>query len=168
MLATLRTGTPPPSDRLHPRITEREAFCPSPPVAEIRFDQQALPTRHPTDAVNTLSNALTITANATPGRVRVSAFGAQAIAGAGTLLNLKLNVMGASGTALTWQRFIFNETPVLNPANGRVKLEFNGLDIPYGFAKCAVVVQGGDNLASDDRYLGTSRPDRGDVQLPEL
>ncbi len=39
------------------------------------------------------------------------------------------------------------------PAAGRVKVEFNGLDIPYGFAKCAVAVQGGDNLSSDDRYL---------------
>ncbi|MBL0156553.1 MAG: BatA domain-containing protein [Bryobacterales bacterium] len=42
---------------------------------------------------------------------------------------------------------------VLVPAGGRVKVEFNGLDIPYGFAKCAVTVQGGDTLASDDRYL---------------
>lgn len=39
------------------------------------------------------------------------------------------------------------------PASGRVKVEFNGLDIPYGFAKCAVAVQGADSLASDDRYL---------------
>lgn len=39
------------------------------------------------------------------------------------------------------------------PAAGRVKVEFNGLDIPYGFAKCAVAVQGADSLASDDRYL---------------
>ena len=42
---------------------------------------------------------------------------------------------------------------VLVPASGRVKVEFNGLDIPYGFAKCAVAVQGGDTLASDDQYL---------------
>ena len=39
------------------------------------------------------------------------------------------------------------------PASGRAKVEFNGMDIPYGFAKCAVVVQSGDNLAADDRYL---------------
>ena len=42
---------------------------------------------------------------------------------------------------------------VLVPASGRVKVEFTGLDIPYGFAKCAVAVQGGDTLASDDQYL---------------
>lgn len=39
------------------------------------------------------------------------------------------------------------------PAEGRAKVEFAGPDIPYGFARCAVVLQSGDGLAADDRYL---------------
>lgn len=39
------------------------------------------------------------------------------------------------------------------PAEGRAKVEFAGPDIPYGFARCAVVVEGGDGLPADDRYL---------------
>jgi len=90
---------------------------------DLTYDASVLQAQQPpTDATDTLSRNLTITANATPGRLRVSAFGAQAMAGAGTLLKLKFNVTGASGTgtALTWQRFIFNETPQTNLVNGRV------------------------------------------------
>jgi hypothetical protein len=39
------------------------------------------------------------------------------------------------------------------PAEGRAKVEFAGPDIPYGFARCAVAVEGGDGLPADDRYL---------------
>jgi uncharacterized protein (TIGR03437 family) len=90
---------------------------------DLVFDQtvlQAQPTAY--DAANTLSSALTITANPQPGRLRVSAFGTQSLAGAGILLNLKFNVLGAGGTssALTWQRFLLNETVQTNLTNGRV------------------------------------------------
>jgi uncharacterized protein (TIGR03437 family) len=90
---------------------------------DLTYDASVLQAQpQPTDASDTLARNLTITANATPGRLRVSAFGAQAMAGAGTLLKLKFNVTGASGTgtALTWQRFIFNETPQTSLTNGRV------------------------------------------------
>ena len=66
----------------------------------------------PTDASGTLSSGWTIVVNAaTPGRLTVSAFGATALAGAGTLLNLKFNVVGATGasSALNWQSFVYNE-----------------------------------------------------------
>ncbi len=39
------------------------------------------------------------------------------------------------------------------PAEGRAKVEFAGPDIPYGFARCAVVMEGRDGLPADDRYL---------------
>jgi hypothetical protein len=39
------------------------------------------------------------------------------------------------------------------PANGRAKVEFNGLDLPYGYSKCAVSIDGGDTLPADDKYL---------------
>ncbi len=51
----------------------------------------------------------------------ISAFGANALSGAGTLLNLKFNVVGAGGaaTALAWQAFVLNEgEPSSTTANG--------------------------------------------------
>ncbi|MGC4053877.1 MAG: BatA domain-containing protein [Paludibaculum sp.] len=39
------------------------------------------------------------------------------------------------------------------PASGRAKVEFNGLDLPHGFSKCAVSLQESDGLKVDDRYL---------------
>jgi uncharacterized protein (TIGR03437 family) len=90
---------------------------------DLTYDASVLQAQQqPTDASDTLARNLTITANATPGRLRVSAFSAQAMSGAGTLLKLKFNVTGAAGTgtALTWQRFIFNETPQTSLTNGRV------------------------------------------------
>jgi uncharacterized protein (TIGR03437 family) len=76
-----------------------------------------------TDAVGTLSGGFTITANATAGRLRVSGFGTAPLAGSGVLLKLRFNVTGNAGanTALTWQKFIFNEgTPPASLVNGRV------------------------------------------------
>jgi uncharacterized protein (TIGR03437 family) len=90
---------------------------------DLTYDASVLQAQQqPTDSTDTLARNLTITANATPGRLRVSAFGAQAMTGAGTLLKLKFNVTGAAGTgtALTWQQFIFNETAQTSLTNGRV------------------------------------------------
>lgn len=73
---------------------------------DLTFDQNVLqPQSAPHDAAGTLSSGMTITSNATPGRIRVSAFGVAALAGSGALLNLKFKAVGASGssTALTWQ-----------------------------------------------------------------
>ncbi len=39
------------------------------------------------------------------------------------------------------------------PPSSRAKVEFNGLDIPYGFSRCAVYLESGDGLPADDRYL---------------
>jgi uncharacterized protein (TIGR03437 family) len=77
----------------------------------------------PTDATGTLSSAFTITPNASPGRLRVSGFGTSPLAGSGVLLKLRFNVVGSAGanTALTWQKFQFNEgIPAASLVNGRI------------------------------------------------
>ena len=89
----------------------------------LTFDPNVLQLQSPaTDSAGTLSSGLTITPNvSSPGRLIISAFGANALAGAGTLLNLRFNVVGAPGssTPLTWQTFTFNEgTPSASTASG--------------------------------------------------
>ncbi len=37
--------------------------------------------------------------------------------------------------------------------NGRATVEFQGLDLPFGFSKCEVRVEGGDAMPQDDRAL---------------
>jgi len=89
---------------------------------DITFNNDVLRLQEPPyDAAGTLSSGMNITPNATTGRLRVSAFGTAALAAAGTLLNLKFNVVGAPGTStdLTWQRFLFNEEAQTNLVNGR-------------------------------------------------
>jgi hypothetical protein len=39
------------------------------------------------------------------------------------------------------------------PENGRATVEFIGLDVPYGFAKCEARIEGGDALPADDKML---------------
>lgn len=39
------------------------------------------------------------------------------------------------------------------PANGRATVVFEGLEAPYGFARCEVVLDSNDVLAADDRFL---------------
>jgi hypothetical protein len=76
----------------------------------------------PIDVTDTLSSGLTITANAaTPGQLRVAAFGTRALSGAGTLLKLNFKVVGAAGTSspLTWQAFTFNEGTPTTTTMGR-------------------------------------------------
>lgn len=38
------------------------------------------------------------------------------------------------------------------PANGRASVEFESLDVPYGFSRCEVRVDSADALAADDHY----------------
>lgn len=117
---------------------------------DLVFDQSVLQAAStPYDAANTLSSALTITANPQPGRLRVSAFGTQSLAGAGTLLNLKFNVLGAGGTssALTWQRFLLNEVLQTNLTNGRV-------NVGYAVACVSAASFVGTALASESIVAG--------------
>jgi hypothetical protein len=39
------------------------------------------------------------------------------------------------------------------PASGRTEVEFPGQDIPYGFARCAILLEDPDALAADNRYI---------------
>jgi uncharacterized protein (TIGR03437 family) len=91
----------------------------------LTFDQNVLQLQDPAfDHTGTLSSAMTIVANtATPGRLRLVAFGINNLTGAGVLLNLKFNVIGAAGSSspLTLQVFNFNEgDPQANRTNGAV------------------------------------------------
>ncbi len=77
----------------------------------------------PVDPTVTLSANFTVTPNATPGRLRVSGFGAMPLTGSGILLKLRFNVIGSAGnsTTLTWQKFQFNEgNPAATAVNGGV------------------------------------------------
>ncbi|GEM_PF-1628499 len=89
------------------------------------FDQNVLQPQTPAyDLTGTISSAMTVFTNtATPGRLRLVAFGTDKLAGAGTLLNLKFNVIGAVGASspLTLQTFTFNEgDPQANRTSGGV------------------------------------------------
>jgi Aerotolerance regulator N-terminal/von Willebrand factor type A domain len=43
------------------------------------------------------------------------------------------------------------------PANGRASVEFDSLDVPYGFSRCAVKIDSADALPADDQYLFSVR-----------
>lgn len=46
------------------------------------------------------------------------------------------------------------------PANGRATVEFNSLDVPYGFSRCAVRIDSSDALPADDtNYFAVERSD---------
>lgn len=91
---------------------------------DITFDPAVLtPADPPVDATGTLSSSMTITPNATPGRLRISAFGTEALTGTGTLIKLRFNIAGSTGNGsdLTWQMFQFNEgSPAAATTTGRV------------------------------------------------
>jgi len=142
---------------------------------ELTFDQNVLQLQNPpVDAVGTLSSGMTITPNPTPGRLRISAFGISPLAGMGTLLALKFNVVGAAGTTTTlnWQSFTFNEkiqtgltngsfavcaainlTPATLPTGTQGSpynqtLSASGGTAPYNFSVSAGTLPGNLNLSS--------------------
>ena len=39
------------------------------------------------------------------------------------------------------------------PANGRASVEFESLDVPYGFSRCEVKIDSADSLPADDASL---------------
>ena len=50
------------------------------------------------------------------------------------------------------------------PAGGRATVEFDSLDAPYGFSRCAVKIDSADALAADDQYMfSVQRSDPGHV-----
>lgn len=102
----------------------------------LNFDQNVLQLQNPAfDSASTLSSTMTITPNtSTAGRLTISAFGTTALSGAGTLINLKFNVVGGAGstTALTFQRFQFNEgTPAATTVAGSFTVNGGGGNCNY-------------------------------------
>lgn len=79
---------------------------------DLAFDPSVLQFQE-IDPTNTISSAMTVAHNPNiPGKLRVAAFVANALAGPGrTLLQLKFRVVGAPGatTALVWEKFMLNE-----------------------------------------------------------
>ena len=50
------------------------------------------------------------------------------------------------------------------PASGRATVEFETLEVPYGFSRCAVKIDSADTLAADDQYFfSVQRSDPGRV-----
>lgn len=43
------------------------------------------------------------------------------------------------------------------PANGRASVEFDSLDVPYGFSRCAVKIDSADAMPADDQYMFSVR-----------
>ncbi|MGH9572591.1 MAG: vWA domain-containing protein [Candidatus Acidiferrales bacterium] len=43
------------------------------------------------------------------------------------------------------------------PANGRASVDFDSLDVPYGFSRCVVKIDSSDALPADDQYMFSVR-----------
>ncbi|HEX8289187.1 MAG TPA: cohesin domain-containing protein [Pyrinomonadaceae bacterium] len=92
---------------------------------DLRFDPAILQVSGDSfDTNETLSKNLTVLTNTSnPGQIRVAAFGSSVLNGNGTLLNLRLKVIGNAGTKtlLTLQQFQFNEgNPSVSKTNGQL------------------------------------------------
>lgn len=96
----------------------------------LTFNSSVLTPASPSlDTAGTLSSGLTVTPNtSTPGQITISAFGISPLSGAGTLLNLRFNVVGGGGstTGLNFGLFRFNEgTPCSTTSNGFFTVQNN-------------------------------------------
>lgn len=84
------------------------------------------PSLTPYDTAGTLSSGFSITTNGnTPGQLIVSGFGTAPLTGSGTLIYIKLNVIGDIGTSsnLNLVNFSFNEgNPCSNTVNGNMSV----------------------------------------------
>ncbi len=94
---------------------------------DLSFNQNVItPQAVPCEVAGTISSSLSVTCNrGTPGLLEVTVSGSMPISGMGTLLNLKFNAVGTSGTSslLTFSDFMFNEgVPQGMANNGRVTI----------------------------------------------
>ncbi len=94
---------------------------------DLTFNQAVItPQAIPCEVAGTLSSSLGVTCNAgTPGLLEVTVSGSMPISGAGVLMNLKFNAVGAPGTIspLTFSNFMFNEgIPAGTATNGQVTI----------------------------------------------
>lgn len=95
---------------------------------EVTYDPAVLtPATNAVDLSGTISNSRTVTVNSdTPGVLKVVIFGAEALRGAGSIVNLKFTAIGEIGTAspLTIETFMLNEGEGFNTqtTDGRVEV----------------------------------------------
>ena len=106
----------------------------------LNFNSSVMTLQNPSfDTFGTLSSGMTITPNtSTPGRLTLSAFGTAPLSGSGTLINIRFNVTGSTGSVsdLTWTSFRFNEgNPCSSTSNGR--LTVGGGEISGSVTFCA-------------------------------
>jgi hypothetical protein len=100
---------------------------------DLRYDPQVIqPQVNPVDVAGTVSEALSVVANAeSRGLLRVVVYGVTPLDSNGVLLNLRFTAVGAPGTVspLTWERMVFNEgTPQTLAADGQIELIKPGSD----------------------------------------
>jgi hypothetical protein len=92
------------------------------------FNPKVIQPANPAFETNgTLSQGWSITPNTSiPGKIRIVAFNSQPLAGSGTLIFIKFNVVGSPGstTPLTWTSFPFNEgSPAAVLTNGKFTVQ---------------------------------------------
>jgi Cohesin domain len=95
---------------------------------DLRYDPTVImPLAKAIELKGTSSSKLSVAANPTePGILRVAVYGALPITEDGILFNLKFTAVGEPGalSALTWERFIFNDDTIQTIAeNGQIKIE---------------------------------------------
>jgi hypothetical protein len=91
------------------------------------------------DSTGTLSSGMTVTTNSVAGTLRVSGFSANPLAGAGTLLKINFQAVGAVGTTsgVNFTSFMFNEGGAcLSTTNGSVNIASGSITgtVSYGNA----------------------------------
>jgi hypothetical protein len=122
------------------------------------FADLALPakvslTLHP--VVNSAAANWAVESVNAPGQVwNVKKARAQAvIAGYGTPAATRTVSLQVNGKTVATQK-------VQVPANGRASVEFNSLNVPYGFSRCAIRIDSADPLPADDiSYFAVDRSD---------
>ena len=121
------------------------------------------------DKAGTLSSSYEINAGTgTPGRVVISGFGSTPLTGAGTLLNLKFNVIGTAPTTsvLTLNPFMFNEgIPFADVLPGQVFVQgtirgtvlYGTSATPVGVSGVSLSAVGSPNVSTTTLSDGTYR-----------
>jgi hypothetical protein len=123
---------------------------------DLRYDSNVIqPQAVPCDLDGTISSDMTATCNSSvPGVLKIVLFGTAARSGAGVLLNLKFNAIGAIGSTspLTLKNFIFNEGSAPNvTTKGHVQIA--GPTAASVSVGGRVTVNGGKGLANARVYL---------------
>ena len=141
----------------------------------VAFDPSVIrPSSTATDQNGTLSNGFNVIANTTtPGKLSVSGFGPTPLIGAGRLINLKFDLIGADGACsdLTWSSFSFNDgLPCVTLSNGRICLLGGSISgtVNYGTALTPRAVPGVKLTADGVSYATSLTDSAGNYSLAGL